>query len=180
MSTRTSCPMSRRTRPTRLTLNSITYLVRTNIGECYSMTIYRFPEVQKALQDYYRQIEEHQDSLRNQGHDIVQPFTSFRNSAYFFADTYAMYTNIDGKQTISANFSQHDVELRLKYMLLDLVFVPFMSTAEYYAIKLGQKDPHSASYAKIHEKTERRTQLSHLIGLIPQLNEKKNIWDFAI
>ncbi len=145
------------------------------------MTIHRFPEVQKALQDYYRRIKEHEKLLENQEHDIIQPFTSCRNSAYMFADIYAMYTNIDGKQTISANLTEEDVIVRLKYMLFDLVFVPFMSTTEYYAIKLGQKDEQSEAYKMIiKSKDPRSVKFSELIKKLPQIKDNQELWNFAI
>ena len=117
--------------------------------------------------------------MKGKEHHCVQPFVIVRNSISIAGELFDMYTK--GQSGLQGPLlTEEEVTSRLKYIIRDLFFIQFMSTFEYYTIKLVQIKPDSRAYLEIKNRGERNIHLSNLVPLIPELDQEKRLWDFAI
>jgi len=131
------------------------------------------------MQKLFRQVERHLAEMTGKEHHCVQPFVITKNHISIMGEVFDMYTK--GQSGLQGPpLKEEEIAFRLKYIIRDLLFIPIMSTFEYYTIKLAQARPSSRAYEKIKAKGERRVHLSHLIPLIPELEQEEKLWNFAI
>jgi hypothetical protein len=136
-------------------------------------------EFVQYLQKLLKQVEGHMVEMTGKEHYCVQPFIIARNSIGIVGEVFDMYTK--GQSGLQGPLlTKGEITFRLKCIIRDLLFIQLMSTFEYYTIKLAQIKPDSRACLEIKTKGERNIHLSNLIPLIPELEQEKRLWDFAI
>ena len=136
-------------------------------------------EFVQYMQRLFGQVDRHLAEMTGKEHYCVQPFVIARNFISIMGEVFDMYTK--GQLGLQGTpLGQSEITFRLKYIIRDLLFIPMMSTFEYYTIKLARTSPGSPAHSWIEDRGERSVHLSQLVPLIAQLERDKELWNFAI
>lgn len=136
-------------------------------------------ELEQYMQRLFGQVELHLTKMKGKEHQCIQPFVIANNSIVIIREVFDMYTK--GQLGLQGPpLGGEEIRSRFKYIIRDLVFIPMMSTFEYYTIKLAQNSPGSPADSFIKARGERSVHLSQLVPLIAELERGKEVWNFAI
>ena len=138
-------------------------------------------EIPEYLRHLHQQISQHLARAKERptaDWANTQPFRVLLNRAGLTAEIYDALTR--GLGLLSPRMTEEQIRLRLKYIFLDFLFIGSMSTFEYYAIKNLASHPGHPASDWVQRRGERNVHLSHLITRIPEFNDDRDLWDFAV